>query len=53
MELGFLEQTDEIFHACSNPKLQKLMFSATIPSGVEAMANTIMKDPIRIVVGAK
>ncbi|CAG8817207.1 11832_t:CDS:2, partial [Racocetra fulgida] len=48
--LGFLEQTDEIFAACSNVKLQKYLFSATLPSGVESLANNFMKDPIRIVI---
>ncbi|CAI2169055.1 5511_t:CDS:10 [Funneliformis geosporum] len=53
LELGFLEQTDEIFAACSNMKLQKSLFSATLPSGVEALANNFMKDPIRVVVGLR
>jgi len=53
LESGFLEQTDEIFAACSNIKLQKALFSATLPSSVETLANNFMKDPIRIVVGLK
>ncbi|CAG8460372.1 5947_t:CDS:10, partial [Cetraspora pellucida] len=53
LELGFLEQTDEIFAACSNVKLQKYLFSATLPSGVESLANNFMKDPIRIVIGLR
>ncbi|RKP12549.1 P-loop containing nucleoside triphosphate hydrolase protein [Piptocephalis cylindrospora] len=53
LEAGFVEQMDEILAACSNPKLQKMLFSATLPSGVEALASTIMKDPIRVVVGEK
>ena len=53
LELGFLEQTDEIFAACSNTKLQKALFSATLPSGVEALANNFMKDPIRVVIGLR
>ncbi|ANB13807.1 RNA-dependent ATPase ROK1 [Sugiyamaella lignohabitans] len=52
-EQGFLEQTDDILAACSNPRLQKALFSATIPSGVEEMAKTIMHSPIRIIVGHK
>ncbi|KAK6203205.1 ATP-dependent RNA helicase ROK1 [Scheffersomyces amazonensis] len=50
---GFVEQTDDILSNCNNPKLRKSMYSATIPSGVEEMAQTIMKDPIRIIVGHK
>ncbi|KAF9160773.1 RNA-dependent ATPase rok1 [Actinomortierella ambigua] len=53
LEQGFLEQTDEIFAACSHPALQKSLFSATLPSGVEALANTFMRSPIRIVIGSK
>ncbi|KAH8556893.1 P-loop containing nucleoside triphosphate hydrolase protein [Umbelopsis sp. PMI_123] len=52
LELGFLEQMDEIFAACTNTNIQKSLFSATIPSGVETLAKTVMKDPIRIVIGA-
>lgn len=50
---GFVEQTDEILSNCSNPKLRKSMFSATIPSGVEEMAQSIMRDPIRVIIGHK
>lgn len=53
MEEGFLEQMDDIFSACSNDTIQKAMFSATIPSGVEELAKSIMKDPIRVVIGQK
>ncbi|ODQ80133.1 hypothetical protein BABINDRAFT_180101 [Babjeviella inositovora NRRL Y-12698] len=50
---GFLEQTDDILAECSNPKLRKSMFSATIPSGVEDTANSIMHSPVRIIIGHK
>ena len=50
---GFVEQTDDILSNCTNVKLRKSMFSATIPSGVEEMANSIMKDPIRVIIGHK
>ncbi|KAI8320959.1 P-loop containing nucleoside triphosphate hydrolase protein [Martensiomyces pterosporus] len=53
MEKGFLEQVDEILAACTSPNLQISLFSATMPSSVEQMANTIMKDPIRVIVGSK
>ncbi|KAJ2034106.1 RNA-dependent ATPase rok1 [Coemansia sp. RSA 922] len=53
MEKGFLEQVDEILAACSSPNLQISLFSATMPSSVEEMAKTIMKNPIRIIVGSK
>jgi ATP-dependent RNA helicase DDX52/ROK1 len=51
--LGFLEQIDEILAACSSTQLHKALFSATLPSGVEALAHSFMKDPIRVVIGKK
>lgn len=50
---GFLSQTDQILSALTNKKLTKSMFSATIPSGVEEIANTIMFNPIRTIIGHK
>lgn len=50
---GFVEQTDAILAECTNAKLRKLIFSATIPAGVEELANSIMKDQVRIIVGHK
>lgn len=49
----FVEQTDDILSSCSNPKLRKSMFSATIPSNVEEIAHNIMMDPVRIIIGHK
>jgi ATP-dependent RNA helicase DDX52/ROK1 len=53
LDQGFLDQTDEIFAACSSTNIQKSLFSATFSSTVETLANSVMKDPIRIVVGGK
>lgn len=53
LEQGFLEQTDEILSACSNPNLRKALFSATIPSGIEEICKTFMLDECRIIVGKK
>lgn len=50
---GFVEQTDAILAELTYPKLRKSIYSATIPAGVEELANTIMKDPVRIIVGHK
>lgn len=50
---GFLEQIDDILSACTNENLQKSLFSATISSGVEEIANSFMNDSIRIVIGSK
>ncbi|KAJ2503161.1 RNA-dependent ATPase rok1 [Coemansia sp. RSA 1972] len=53
MEKGFLEQVDEVMAACTHPDLQISLFSATMPSSIEQMAKTIMKDPVRIIVGTQ
>lgn len=53
LEEGFLEQTREIVSSCSHPDIQKAVFSATMPAGVEAIAKDILSDPIRVVVGLK
>lgn len=50
---GFVEQTDALLAECTHPKLRKLCFSATIPASVEDLAKSIMRDPIRIIVGQK
>lgn len=52
-EEGFVEQTDSIIEQCTSPKLQKALFSATIPSGVEEIANNIMTSPVRVIIGRK
>lgn len=49
----FVEQTDDILSSCSDPALRKAMFSATIPSNVEEIAQTIMNDPVRAIIGHK
>lgn len=50
---NFIQQTDDILSNCKNPQIKKSMFSATIPSNIEEIANSIMKDPIRIIIGSK
>lgn len=52
-EENFVEQTDEILAACTHKKIKKALFSATLPSGVEQLAKTVMKRPVRIIVGQK
>jgi ATP-dependent RNA helicase DDX52/ROK1 len=53
-ELGLLDQTDEIIAACtSKTVLHKALFSATIPAAVEELARSVMKDPIRVIIGTK
>ncbi|KDO25053.1 hypothetical protein SPRG_09782 [Saprolegnia parasitica CBS 223.65] len=52
-EMGFVEQIDEVFAACTNPSLQRMMFSATMLEGVEEMAQSVLKDPIKVAIGVK
>ncbi|ORY52922.1 P-loop containing nucleoside triphosphate hydrolase protein [Rhizoclosmatium globosum] len=51
LELGFLTQMDSVFAACTSPHLQRSLFSATMPSGIESLARTFMRDPIRVIIG--
>lgn len=54
LDLGLLEQLDDILAACTCKEgpIQKALFSATIPSGVEDLARSFMnEDPIRVVIG--
>ena len=53
LELGFLEQIDEIFAACSSPTVQRALFSATMLPAVEDLANSVLRTPARLVVGEK
>lgn len=54
-EAGFAGQTDAVVEACggSGEGVQKAMFSATMPSGVEAIAEGMMVSPVRVIVGRK
>lgn len=52
-ELGFAEQLDTVLAACTNPKKQCAFFSATMPQGIERLARTVLRDPIRITIGAR
>lgn len=52
-EMGFVEQIDEVIAACSNPKVIRTLFSATLPENVEELARTVMQDPVRIVIGER
>ncbi|KDN51551.1 hypothetical protein RSAG8_00096, partial [Rhizoctonia solani AG-8 WAC10335] len=53
LEGEFFAQTEEIVQSCTHPDLQKAVFSATLPAGAEAVANSYLDSPIRIVVGLK
>jgi ATP-dependent RNA helicase RhlE len=47
LDLGFIDDVKKIERLCPEDK-QTLLFSATIPYKVEQLANTILKDPMRI-----
>jgi ATP-independent RNA helicase DbpA len=47
LEMGFQKELDAIVAACL-PQRQTLMFSATFPDAVQAVAARIMRDPERV-----
>jgi ATP-dependent RNA helicase DDX52/ROK1 len=49
----FNDQTSELVAACTHSKVQKAVFSATIPSEIEKAVMGLPTDPIRVVVGLK
>ncbi|KAI0733929.1 P-loop containing nucleoside triphosphate hydrolase protein [Fomitopsis betulina] len=53
LDTEFLEQVQEVIAACTHPQVQKAVFSATLPAGVEKVAMSMLRDPIRVVVGLK
>lgn len=53
LDSEFLEQTREILASCTYKCVQKAMFSATLPAGVEKLAMSILRNPVRVVVGLK
>ncbi|GLD92886.1 hypothetical protein PINS_up001465 [Pythium insidiosum] len=52
-DMGFVEQIDEILAACTHPRVQRAMFSATMLQGVEEMAQSVLRDPVKISIGVK
>ncbi|THH30173.1 hypothetical protein EUX98_g4010 [Antrodiella citrinella] len=53
LDSEFLFQVQEVIAACSHSNVQKAVFSATLPSGVEKIALDMLDNPIRLVVGLK
>ncbi len=49
-EMGFLQQVDIIVNACGR-KTQRAMFSATMPQQIEHLVQSVLRDPVEIVVG--
>lgn len=44
---------DTIIAACKSPKLQKSLYTATLTSTIEALAQSFMFNPLRLVIGQK
>ncbi|KAH7883921.1 P-loop containing nucleoside triphosphate hydrolase protein [Phlebopus sp. FC_14] len=53
LDTEFIGQVQEVVAACTHPDIQKAVFSATLPAGVETLAMGMLRNPIRIVVGLK
>ena len=53
LDQEFISQVQEIIAACTHESIQKAVFSATLPAGVERVALDMLRDPIRVVVGLK
>ena len=52
-ESDFVLQSDSVFAMCTNPKLMKTMFSATIGERPERLASAIMFSPVRLIIGGR
>eukprot|EP00887_Chlorella_sp_A99_P000722 scaffold5.g722.t1 len=52
-DMGFTEQIDAVIAACSHPDCVRGLFSATLPEQVEALARSVLKDPLRVTVGER
>ncbi|HUO57054.1 MAG TPA: DEAD/DEAH box helicase [bacterium] len=50
LDMGFAPQLDKIRERLTAPR-QTLLFSATIPPDIQAMASKYLKDPVRVTVG--
>lgn len=53
LELGFVEQVDEVLAACTSASLQRAMFSATIPPAVDELARSVLRQPLSLHVGER
>lgn len=52
-ESDFLAQSDALFASCTNSKLMRAMFSATMGERPERLAKAIMFAPVRIIIGGR
>ena len=47
------KQVDSILAACTHAQLRRALFSATMLPAVEELATTVLRHPVRLVVGDK
>ncbi|CAM9201317.1 unnamed protein product [Chrysoparadoxa australica] len=50
-DTAFITQLDEILAGCTNDKLQRALFSATLGPAVHDLASSILRNPVQITVG--
>ena len=53
LDLGFLEQVDTLLGACTHKSVTRALFSATMMPTIEQLADTVLRQPVRVVVGEK
>eukprot|EP00900_Chrysochromulina_parva_P022564 jgi/Chrpa1/4941/Chrysochromulina_OHIO_Genome00015437-RA len=53
LELGFLEQCDEVLAACDGATVQRCLFSATMLPAVEDLVHSVLRQPVKVVVGER
>ena len=50
---GFRDQIAAIYQACSNPKIKRALFSATLSNGIEEWTRVHLDNVVRITVGVR
>ena len=51
LEMGFVDQVDSILEHFLHDGVQRAMFSATMPQGIAALAESILRDAVHVTVG--
>jgi ATP-dependent RNA helicase DDX52/ROK1 len=53
LDMGFMEQVDEIIAACTNQAVQRSLWSATMSPIVGDLARTFLRDPVHLTIGTR
>ena len=53
LEMGFVDQVDAILAHVIHDNVQRCMVSATMPQGIQELADSILRDPVHVNVGRK